>query len=207
MRYVLAAAAALCFATSANAGGTFVDTNWITGITLTGTGFSVGSEENMCNIVTCTTKPDVISPFSFDITYKFQTMVSAIGWQQYYSHTYNFPDTTSIVNVIYFNNGEFVRAFGFRDSSSDFGCDYNTSMEEYLPLTFSSYSSYCSTPPGELPGFGIRTSHATYGDITSIRIDYLTYNVPEPATWGMMILGFGLIGVALRRARPLNVAR
>jgi hypothetical protein len=27
--------------------------------------------------------------------------------------------------------------------------------------------------------------------------------VPEPATWGLMILGFGLIGASLRRNRKL----
>ena len=30
--------------------------------------------------------------------------------------------------------------------------------------------------------------------------------VPEPATWGMMILGFGLIGAAMRRRRPVVLA-
>ena len=33
-----------------------------------------------------------------------------------------------------------------------------------------------------------------------------TVAVPEPATWGMMILGFGLAGGALRRSRTLAVA-
>jgi hypothetical protein len=30
--------------------------------------------------------------------------------------------------------------------------------------------------------------------------------VPEPATWAMMILGFGMIGAALRRRRVGNTA-
>jgi hypothetical protein len=30
-------------------------------------------------------------------------------------------------------------------------------------------------------------------------------DMPEPATWWMMILGFGLIGVALRRQRQSDV--
>lgn len=28
--------------------------------------------------------------------------------------------------------------------------------------------------------------------------------IPEPATWAMMILGFGLVGASLRRRRPLH---
>ncbi|MGL6042555.1 MAG: PEPxxWA-CTERM sorting domain-containing protein, partial [Sandaracinobacteroides sp.] len=36
----------------------------------------------------------------------------------------------------------------------------------------------------------------------------VTSNVPEPATWGMMILGFGLVGATMRRRRAgtLHVA-
>ena len=34
----------------------------------------------------------------------------------------------------------------------------------------------------------------------------LTADVPEPATWGMMLLGFGLVGAALRRRNAVAVA-
>jgi PEP-CTERM motif len=30
--------------------------------------------------------------------------------------------------------------------------------------------------------------------------------IPEPTTWGMMILGFGMIGAVLRRRREQNIA-
>ena len=30
--------------------------------------------------------------------------------------------------------------------------------------------------------------------------------VPEPATWGMMVLGFGMTGLAVRRRRPSAIA-
>lgn len=39
----------------------------------------------------------------------------------------------------------------------------------------------------------------------AFEVDNIAVAVPEPATWGMMILGFGLMGVALRR-RSTNVA-
>ncbi len=34
------------------------------------------------------------------------------------------------------------------------------------------------------------------------RINSITTAIPEPATWAMMLLGFGLIGSTLRRSRP-----
>lgn len=36
-------------------------------------------------------------------------------------------------------------------------------------------------------------------DISFTRVDTQTSAVPEPATWGMMVLGFGLVGGAIRR--------
>lgn len=37
------------------------------------------------------------------------------------------------------------------------------------------------------------------------RIDSITAFVPEPGTWAMLVLGFGLVGVTARRRRPTSV--
>ena len=59
-------------------------------------------------------------------------------------------------------------------------------------------------------------NHATYGATTPFTISNVTYDVgpmtalPEPSTWLSMIIGFGVIGIALRRQRaslPLLGAR
>ncbi|MEP6785740.1 MAG: PEPxxWA-CTERM sorting domain-containing protein [Sphingomonadales bacterium] len=34
----------------------------------------------------------------------------------------------------------------------------------------------------------------------------MTGNVPEPSTWAMMVLGFGIVGRALRRRRSMTIA-
>jgi hypothetical protein len=39
------------------------------------------------------------------------------------------------------------------------------------------------------------------GGIGASNVRGLTGNIPEPATWAMMICGFGLLGAALRRTR------
>jgi hypothetical protein len=47
------------------------------------------------------------------------------------------------------------------------------------------------------------TSLATPGtlDSSSFEYDLLSNAVPEPATWGLMLFGFGLAGASLRRAK------
>jgi hypothetical protein len=45
--------------------------------------------------------------------------------------------------------------------------------------------------------YSFRLSEAEYRTLTGA--------VPEPATWGMMVLGFGLVGAAARRRRGVRV--
>ena len=40
----------------------------------------------------------------------------------------------------------------------------------------------------------------------SVTIESIDAAVPEPSTWGMMLLGFGAAGLALRRRRPRQLA-
>jgi hypothetical protein len=42
----------------------------------------------------------------------------------------------------------------------------------------------------------------TQAFITHVPGDQTTLGVPEPATWGMIVVGFGLLGSALRRRKP-----
>jgi hypothetical protein len=42
---------------------------------------------------------------------------------------------------------------------------------------------------------------AGIGDIRQVRLGGIQSAIPEPATWAMMILGFGFVGAALRRRR------
>jgi hypothetical protein len=38
-------------------------------------------------------------------------------------------------------------------------------------------------------------------DVRQIRLDQVTGAVPEPGTWAMMLIGFGVVGAGMRRAR------
>jgi len=54
-------------------------------------------------------------------------------------------------------------------------------------------------------GTGLLSGDVIVGHSQAAITDYVA-PVPEPATWAMMIGGFGLIGVSLRRRRPIRVA-
>jgi hypothetical protein len=67
-------------------------------------------------------------------------------------------------------------------------------------FSFEQYT-YLSQP--DLPAAYVYSNHGAF-DVDSI--DVTVTAVPEPATWAMMIAGFGLTGAALRRRRALAVA-
>jgi len=50
------------------------------------------------------------------------------------------------------------------------------------------------------------TSITLTSSSNSFEIDNLAVGVPEPATWTMMIMGFGLAGAVMRRRRTLGLA-
>ncbi len=66
------------------------------------------------------------------------------------------------------------------------------------------YSARFTLTEAQDVGFFIRDNPVTdnHGGVS-----LLVASVPEPATWAMLIAGFGLVGLAARRQRPLTVAK
>ena len=100
------------------------------------------------------------------------------------------------------------------DGSGNFFCFANSGYDPGSPipstlsLTFSvtsdnagSWTNYAN-PDFKIDWVGSQNNY----DLVSLPIPLNTNPVPEPATWGMMLLGFTGIGMALRRSRKRNPA-
>jgi hypothetical protein len=129
------------------------------------------------------------------------------------------PAGTSYLSVL----GGGIATFTFAAPVTSFQFDWG-SIDGYNNLGVSSSAGYFRITPGfnfpnaangnqYLPGTnGLFTVRGTAGetftsvsfasDANSFEIDNLAIpGVPEPTTWGLMILGFGGIGAMLRRRR------
>lgn len=79
----------------------------------------------------------------------------------------------------------------------DLGLDFFVGADGYLVLTFYETFDDSSVTPDGLWNGTLTFTHDGDGPVTP--------TVPEPATWGMMIAGFGLVGTAMRRRRETRV--
>ena len=67
-------------------------------------------------------------------------------------------------------------------------------------LSYSATASYFLTA-GDVIGVAVDYDGLYYDDSTGV--NFTISSVPEPATWSMMIIGFGLAGAAMRRRAGL----
>lgn len=90
--------------------------------------------------------------------------------------------------------GETSFLFGANSAAQDFSLDTGGGGYNSNPGTGSAYSAYVR-------------DHSSPGDASTrnyaFRVDMGA--VPEPATWAMMILGFGMVGGAMRQRRRPEV--
>jgi hypothetical protein len=125
------------------------------------------------------------------------------------------PLTSAKVTIAGFAETTFQIATRLRESGTFLYLSRGSNGSDLFGMQFLSPLNLTAANPGSqaLSAFtssftGVDTS---LGALTFTSIDQVTFTstlaapVPEPATWAMMIAGFGLVGAAMRR-RPARVA-
>ena len=80
------------------------------------------------------------------------------------------------------------------------GADYRTSGGEYAPTQYlvSALSTFASTTIDGFSAMAVKNNGVATGTLTANVGSVAVPAVPEPATWLMMIVGFGMVGAGLR---------
>ena len=102
-------------------------------------------------------------------------------------------DAPVFAELILASNGADLNSFSFRYGTE--GAPGQAGLGSVAGFAFGDQSFQFTGPYGD--------GSPTYFQLEDGRVDNLaTGAAPEPATWALLILGFGLAGVALRSARP-----
>lgn len=116
--------------------------------------------------------------------YTYQTITGITG-------TFNGSAITGLANVTGSNNLFYLTGPFFVDGN---GLGFSTAAGSAVNLFVTTDTAYRVNAGGLSTGFVTASASAA------------TAAVPEPATWAMMIGGFGVIGAAARRRRRMTVS-
>lgn len=135
-------------------------------------------------------------------TYDIVSIINATQLDNY-SGRYNtigrsLGNDRGATSTIILNFSTPVSAFGFNLGASNASWSISAAGQTY---TFPSISSSNNMEYYGISGAGIRSATLSFGSGDWVLIDNLTYvaAVPEPTTWALMLVGFGLTGAAMRR--------
>ena len=124
--------------------------------------------------------------------------------QQYFSFAFGTLDNFNSV-ILGFANGTYQTLTGSQITQGNGGVT-GPLVTPTPPTTPGTYGTTGRVAYNAQGGSGI-TSVTFYSSQAAFEIDDLAAAAPEPATWAMMIMGFGLAGSALRlRRRKATVA-
>jgi PEP-CTERM motif len=111
-------------------------------------------------------------------------------------------DANGGVNVL-----NFIANVGFGDINigsfnNSGGTNLTVQFDSNTPLSQYSYR-FTAGSAGFVKAYAGALGNPQFGPLLdNFRLEIIGNAVPEPASWAMMLLGFGLIGSALRKCRP-----
>ena len=183
--------------------------------------------EGVARSIPASNRPIVNAPVNFadGVTYRVTTLEGTQTSSQFGgTGAYSFAGSNSWSGTPYaaFGLQSAIMSFSFADPVSAALAEFNWGRTtDSLPLTFRAYNSagklleslsFAANDPSHVSGFyGFQRASNDIGRIEvegywvgARNLSTLTSAVsavPEPATWAMMIIGFGGAGVAIRRRR------
>jgi hypothetical protein len=145
------------------------------------------------------------------------TITGVIDYETFFSSASGGSSSVSNFNVL-LANGSNYNAGNYSPFSSGVNAFLNLTSGQTGTLDFTAVGSssplfsfnlsglFTANGQGALPGGGVTLTNATQIDGTTIAAGStgtlaVTAAVPEPATWAMMLVGFGAMGVSMRRRR------
>ncbi len=97
---------------------------------------------------------------------------------------------------------DFIHTFNIErgDLLSDLGLSFGSNRGTPAALGDAGFGEFFSPQGGNrfALGFGDNTGDGDFDDLV-VGLQFSTSAIPEPATWLMMILGFGVVGLQIRR--------
>lgn len=209
-----------------NGGNTAIDYNGFTGLTVSGGTVSiiksghlglscVGGSGACVNLGGSNrSQPNVLSSGSYSFV-SGQTTTLAFSLSGNYRQAQN--DLKAALNF----GGTLTGSWGYsiNGTTTDMGRFQGTSVfyqnDRILSVDpFANYTVFFTPDSGGTVSFAFGANYnfsSNVNDVAGPILDNVSLSmasapvggaVPEPATWGMMILGFGVVGGAMRRRRP-----
>ena len=134
-----------------------------------------------------------------NVTIAGTSVVSGTFAGQYNTFGKYLHNNSGETNVFTFTFANPVSAFGFNLGAADFNWTLSAGGQTY---TFGPTFGGNAKNFYGISGSNLRTATATFASTDYVLLDNITTAagaVPEPATWGMMLVGFGAMGYAMRR--------
>jgi hypothetical protein len=143
--------------------------------------------------------------------YQYSVTATVTGTQSYYDPNFIFCNGEGPGSYMCYNTGPYSRSFidvpatiVSEDGTGNFTFGYVHGAGEYSGTIIGGFVNGQPNFSGINFSFAYQLGNVSqYGTAATFRVNLLSVDgvppIPEPATWGLLTLGFGGVGAALRR--------